>query len=380
MKILMLGWEFPPKNVGGLGTACYGLTKALSKKGVDVFFVLPGDPGKKYNFLKIISSHVEVVNSPLIPYVEPLSGKTIFNLPKEVDKFALGVRMISRRLKKEGMNLIHAHDWMTFRAGIAAKEELNVPLVIHIHSTEIDRSGGNPNPYVYNIEKEGMEKADMIIAVSNFTKKRITENYGIPEDKIRVLYNAIDLPGGETIKKKPKGKIVLYLGRFTLQKGPDYFIQAAKKVLEKEPDTTFIMVGEGDMLGETIEKACELGITNRVFFTGRVPDVNKYYRIADLYVMPSISEPFGLTALEALSNFTPVLISKQSGVSEVLNHCLKVDFWDVNDIANKIISVLRYNPLRESLIKNGYREIRRFSWDDQAEKCIKIYEEVLKRK
>jgi len=376
MKVLMLGWEFPPKNIGGLGTACYGLTKALNKKGVKIFFILPGDPGKKYNFLKIISTHVEVIDSPLFPYIESSDRKKVFNLPREVDKYASGVRNIVKKLKGKGINLIHAHDWMTFKAGLTAREELKIPLILHVHSTEIDRSGGNPNPYVFNIEKEGMKRADLIIAVSNFTKSRIIKYYGIPENKIRVLYNAIDFSSG-TGKIKLGGKIVLYLGRFTLQKGPDYFIYAAKKVLEKEPDTIFIMVGEGDMLGEIVEKACELGITDNVFFTGRVPDVNKYYQIADLYVMPSVSEPFGLTALEALSNSTPVLISKQSGVSEVLNHCLKVDFWDVNEIANKVLSVIRYKPLHECLIKNSFNEIKKFSWEKQADECIKIYEEVI---
>ncbi|MCD6367569.1 MAG: glycosyltransferase family 4 protein [Candidatus Aenigmarchaeota archaeon] len=378
MRVLMLGWEFPPKHIGGLGIASYELSKALSKKGVEIFFVLPGDPGKDYNFLKIISTYVEAVNSPLTPYAGTSMSLNFFNLPREVDNFALGVEKIAKRLIDEGIDLIHAHDWMTFKAGLLAREVLHVPLILHVHSTEIDRSGGNPNPYVYNIEKEGMEKADLVIAVSNFTKKRIVEYYGIPEEKIKVLYNAIEVPK-KVKRKKFRSKVVLYLGRFTLQKGPDYFLKAAKKIIQKDPDVTFLMVGEGEMLGEMIEKACRLGITDKVFFTGRVPDVNEFYSIADVYVMPSVSEPFGLTALEALSNKVPVIISKQSGVSEVLSHCLKVDFWDVDDIANKILSVLKYSPLKKMLEENGFTEVKNFSWDKQADKCIEYYKEVIKK-
>ena len=229
-----------------------------------------------------------------------------------------------------------------------------------------------------------MHKADKIIAVSNFTKNKITTHYDIPSEKIDVVHNAVDFSehhGNENFEIKKTGKVVLFLGRLTLQKGPDYFVYAAKKVLEHEKNVKFIIAGSGDMESSIIEKAAELGIADKVLFAGFLnhDDVDRAYKMADVYVMPSVSEPFGITALEAMKNKAPVIVSKQSGVSEVIKHCLKVDFWDVNELSNKIISTLRYKPLHETLIDNGYSEVRKLNWDTPAEKCINIYNELVNK-
>ncbi len=384
----MLGWEFPPFNVGGLGVVCYYLTKYLTKYGNKIILILPRGIGSKKNIKNPNISNLEIkyVTSFLLPYETKKDEDTEVNLYKrnifeEVKKYKEEVKKILET-EKINFDLIHAHDWMTFEAGIEAKKISGKPLIVHVHSTEFDRTGGNYiNQKIYEIEKKGMEEADLIITVSNFTKNKIIEKYGINEKKIRVLHNAIDLEDYEKkIKIRKRDNVVLFLGRMVLQKGPDYFLYAIKKALEHKPDIIPVMAGTGDMLPSMIEKAAELGIADKIIFTGFLSeeDVHKLYQVADLYVMPSVSEPFGITTLEALANGTPVLISKQSGVSELLNHCLKVDFWDVNEMANKILAVLHYNALKESLRENGVKEIRKFSWEKQTERCLNIYNEVLR--
>lgn len=394
MKILMFGWEFPPYSSGGLGTACYGLTKSLSRHNVDITFVLPYVPNdSECDFLNMVSTHVKIkpVNSLLGPYLTSKSyhkirsgkyqssiyGQSLFD---EVYRYSEEAKRIAM---EEDFDIIHCHDWMTFKAGINAKKIKNRPLVVHVHSTEFDRTGGNYiNQYVYDLEKEGMENADAVIAVSNFTKNKIVQHYGINPDKISVVHNAVDLNGSSARRfvVKKHDKIVLFLGRITLQKGPDYFLYAAKRVLEQDPDVKFIIAGSGDMEHFIIEKTAELGLSKNVLFAGFLQgiEIEKAYKMADLYVMPSVSEPFGITALEAMGNGTPVLISKQSGVSEVIQHCLTADFWDVNDIANKILAALRYKALHQSLKEHGSFEIRKFNWDVPAMKCIEIYGRLLK--
>ena len=287
---------------------------------------------------------------------------------------------------EEDFDVIHAHDWLSFLAGIKAKKATGKPLVVHIHATEFDRTGGgNVNQQVYEIEKQGFEEADKIIAVSNFTKNKIIEHYGINPEKIIIVHNGVAQIDTSSIKNSLNGlkrtgqKAVLFLGRITIQKGADYFLKAAKKVLEKNPNVFFMVGGTGDMERQIIEEAAAMGISDKVLFLGFVKDKDKaeIYQMADLYILPSVSEPFGLTPLEALSCGTPVLISRQSGVSEVLSHCLKVDFWDIDQMANKILAVLEHSELKEELQNNGGQEVQKFNWVDSAQKCIYVYKEVL---
>ncbi len=426
MKVFMLGWEFPPFISGGLGTACYGLTRAMDQLGIEVFFVLPQmveakyathvkllTPGSrkapgsfKFSELKNVKFHT--INSALQPYataetyqrriedilrrkyeerggdiksVAPMVTSRDYScdMYTEVHRYAaLAVELAV----SEEFDVIHAHDWMTYPAGIAVAAVSGKPLVVHVHSTEFDRSGEHVNQMIYDIERAGMHRADRVIAVSHFTRNIVISRYGVSGEKVEVVYNGVERnahwTSPETDISKDE-KIVLFLGRITMQKGPEYFLQAAKKVLEVMDNVKFVMAGSGDLMHRSIELAAELGIGHKVLFTGflRGEDVQKIYKMADLYVMPSVSEPFGIAPLEALDNDVPVLISKQSGVSEVLVHALKVDFWDVNEIANKIAAVLKYPPLQMTLRSHGNFEVRRLSWRDAAAKCAKIYEQML---
>lgn len=298
------------------------------------------------------------------------------DLVAEAERYA---RLVVALTRGEQFDVIHAHDWLTYPAGIALARVSGKPLVVHIHSTEFDRTGESGlNQRVYDIERRGMMSAIRVIAVSELTRSICTRRYGIPADKIDVVYNGISdsrLQPGPADTIRSKDKIVLFLGRITLQKGPEYFIAAAKRVLEKVPDAKFIMAGAGDMEVRMIELAAELGIGHRVLFTGflRGGDVDRIYRMADCYVMPSVSEPFGLAPLEAMRADVPVIISKQSGVSEVLTHALKVDFWDTDEIANKIVAVLKYPPLGQTLREHGSFELRKLTWEGAAEACVKSY-------
>lgn len=388
----MFGWEFPPIINGGLGTACYGLTKSLSSKNVDIIFVLPKlDKKVNHDFLKFRGANLKTypIKSVLRAY---LSSKSYEFLKEKQDTY-FGkdlyeeVRLYAERTKHiaktEKYDVIHAHDWLTYLAGINAKEISGKPLVVHIHNTAFDRSGGNPSQLEYDIEKRGFEESDKIIAVSNFTKNKVIKHYGINPDKIIVAHNGIELNDKDydksMFKLKKHDKVVLFLGRMTLQKGPDYFIDAAKKVLDHKDNVKFIMAGKGDMYRNMIEKAAHMGLSDKILFTGFLPDeyLDMIYAMADIYVMPSVSEPFGITPLEAIRNNCPVIISKQSGVSEVINHCLKVDFWDVNELANKIVGVLRHSELQELLQINGKEEIKSLTWDNAADKCIQLYNQVI---
>jgi len=391
----MFGWEFPPNNRGGLGTACYGLTKALSKKGVNIKLVLP-KKNPDHDHLTIITADdvdigsldIKFVDSSLVPYVSveeysmqysnnnpelELYGRDLIN---EVKRYAKKAKIIAN---SEDFDVIHCHDWMTYKAGIAAKKASGKPLVVHIHATDFDRTGGNPNQLVYDIEKQGMHHADKVIAVSNYTKNMVVKKYGIPSSKVHVVHNGVEMGNMESPMFKTKDKIVLFLGRLTLQKGPEYFIESAKKVLDMMPDVKFVVAGSGEMYGKMIDKAADLGIAKNVLFTGHLKgdDVDKAYQMADLYVMPSVSEPFGITPLEALRNNTPVLISKTSGVSEVLTNALKVDFWDIDEMTNKIVSVLHYDNLNSCLVEHGFTDVQKITWDNAAEKCVNLYKGVV---
>jgi glycosyltransferase involved in cell wall biosynthesis len=266
---------------------------------------------------------------------------------------------------------------MTYKAGINAKKAKKKPLVVHVHATDFDRTGGNPNQKVYDIEREGMHAADSIIAVSSYTKNMIAKHYGIHPDKVSVVHNAVDFED-KPRRISSKDKVVLFLGRLTLQKGPEYFIDSAKKVLDIMPDVKFVVCGTGDMYGRMINKAAEMGIGKNVLFTGHLSgeDVNRAYSMADLYVMPSVSEPFGITPLEAIKNNTPVIISRTAGVSEVLTNAIKVDFWDTDEMTNQIVSVLSYSPLHSVLTDNCIHDVKKLSWDNAAGKVIDVYRKV----
>jgi glycosyltransferase involved in cell wall biosynthesis len=426
MKVFMLGWEFPPYISGGLGTACYGLTKALDRLGVEVAFVLPrAVEGNYTSHVKLLGpgllfpaagagqtkfkrTRFKVIDSALKPYssadeyarqIEALlrakrgsggqlnfAGQFIGGLDYAGDMYAEVHRYAAIALElasKEDFDIVHAHDWMTYPAGIAVARISGKPLVVHVHSTEFDRSGENVNQMIYDIERAGMHAASRVITVSNFTRNIVINRYGVSPEKVEVVYNGVERNGGNGKKLNEVGvkkgeKIVLFLGRITMQKGPEYFLHAAKKVLEVTDDVKFVMAGSGDLMHRAVEMAAELGIGSKVMFTGflRGEDVQKIYKMADLFVMPSVSEPFGIVPLEALENDVPVIISKQSGVAEVLTHALKVDFWDVNEMANMIIAVLRYPPLGITLRNYGNSEVRKLRWRDSAVRCARIYEEL----
>ena len=365
MKIAMIGWEFPPFKVGGLGTHCYGLTRSLADKNVSIDFYMPKTkhkPSSDKDNLVI----KEVGETEIFPYDRPgnkeLAGQFFESVYRYND-------LLVQKVKGK-YDLIHCHDWLTMKAGVVLKEKMGIPLVLTVHSTEYDRSGWlYPNEWFINIEKEGMEKADKIIAVSHFTERVIIEKYGINPNKITVVHNAV-YPIGESEKKN----LVLFLGRPTIQKGPEFFLKAAKKILEHE-DTRFVVAGIGDMLPDLISQAINLGISNKVIFTGKLTEeeVKHIYKISSVYVMPSVSEPFGITALEAISAGTPTIVSKTAGVSEVFRNCLKVDFWDTDEMANKVIALLRYGALRKTMSKQSKQEIELFTWDRVAEKTIDVY-------
>ncbi len=300
------------------------------------------------------------------------------DLHQEVYRYGEIAKLIA---KEEDFDVIHAHDWLTYQAGINAKKESGKPLVVHVHATEFDRTGGHAvNEYVYNLEKEGMQKADSVITVSAFTKAMVVEHYGIDPNKIEVVHNAVEFTEvPEESRIREDEKVVLFLGRITIQKGPDWFLYAAKRVLEHMDNVKFVVAGSGDMEPLIIQKAAEMGMADKVLFAGflRGKEIDRAYKMADLYVMPSVSEPFGITPLESMRNGTPVLISKQSGVSEVITHCLKADFWNVDEMADKMISTLKLDALHQTLSENGSQEVRKFSWDDPAAKCMDVYKKAL---
>jgi len=373
MKIAMIGWEYPPFKAGGLATHCYGLTRSLADNDVKIDFYMPKTKNNVISDKKNITIK-EIGEVDIFPYDRPESKELNGSFFDRVYHYN---ELVVSRLKGN-YDLIHCHDWLTMKAGIQIKEETGIPLVLTIHSTEYDRSGWiYPNQWFIDIEKEGMGKADRIIAVSDFTKKVIVDKYGINPNKISVVHNAV-----YPIEEGHKKEIVLFLGRLTIQKGAEFFLKAAQKVMDYNPDTKFVVAGTGDMLPRLISQAIDLGISDRVIFTGRLSEdeVKYIYGISSVYVMPSVSEPFGITALEAISAGTPTIASKTAGFSEAFKNCLKVDFWDTDEMANKIISILRYEPLRKSLSVNGKQEIDLFTWDNVAKNTLNVYRKVIQSK
>ncbi|HLO40829.1 MAG TPA: glycosyltransferase [Phycisphaerales bacterium] len=464
MRILMLGWEFPPFIAGGLGVACHGLTRALDKQGHEITFILPKQvdrsqsshvklltpgeiahrptaagqaanpsvpgaavggggaggywtPGFEHtrfigipasfsspypafstpNFVKLSDGTIlpQWVTSP-----EQASGDPAFHhvdIQQVAQQIGAGqshaghgygsdligdseryARLVVALARSEQFDVIHAHDWLTYPAGLALARVTRKPLVVHVHSTEFDRSGTNVNQRIYDIERAGMQGADRVLAVSMFTKSICVRRYAVTPGKIDVIYNGIERESQqpqEGSQIDSSDKLVLFLGRITMQKGPEYFIAAAKRVLEKIQNVKFVVAGSGDMALRMVELAANMGIGHKVLFTGflRGADVERVFQMADCYVMPSVSEPFGLAALEAIHHDVPVIVSKTSGVSEVLQHVLKVDFWDIDEMANKIVAVLRHPPLSQTLREHGNIELHRLTWDVAAERCVRAY-------
>ncbi|MSR69499.1 MAG: glycosyltransferase [Phycisphaerales bacterium] len=502
-RVLMLGWEFPPFITGGLGTACHGLTRGLTKAGCDVTFALPRSIDRSHSsHVRLLSPATEVAEPAawtappagdvlesvplaelpaseaksrvesrrmellrqgtperirildlpamaassycsgtahgrivdvvagtdpvLAEYIDSLTDAEFQQFFTSLQEQPLGERsavdiairralpeaisrgstnehaataptggydgdlileaeryahFCVRAAQKLPFDIIHAHDWLTYPAGIALARLTGRPLVVHVHATEFDRSGDHVNQAVYNIERRGMHAAVRVLAVSMLTRNLLVNRYGISPAKIDVVYNGVDLePSAYGIKRIERSeRIVLYFGRITMQKGPEYFVRAAKRVLEVEDNVRFVVAGSGDQATQMIEMAAELGIGGRMTFTGflRGKDIQRVFSLADLYVMPSVSEPFGIAPLEAMGHRVPVIISRNSGVSEVLTHALKVNFWDVDEIANKIVAVLRHPPLRAELRDRGLFEVRGITWDGAAKRCLDSYRKAL---
>lgn len=468
MKVFMLGWEFPPHISGGLGTACYGLTKGLDEVGVEVCFALPTavplgsgqhvqvrsptdlmdqvlppeQAGAADAFEMGLEDIIHVfertelhrlpavlhayatpqIHEKAIAYLEQqrltakirrqqaieqgqpaeIPSQTLAALPpmtsgslsrdagahyagdlmSQVYRYA---RLAVELARRESFDIVHAHDWMTYPAGMAVAATTSRPLIVHVHSTEFDRAGDNVNQQVYEIERAGMHAASTVVCVSHLTQNIVVTRYGVPRERTQIVYNAVEPPKGQVLEMPPirsDEKIVLFLGRLTMQKGPEYFLRAAKRVVEKFENVRFIVAGSGDMINRCIQEAADLRLGRHVTFTGflRGDDVARVFRLADLYVMPSVSEPFGIAPLEALAQGVPVIISKQSGVSEVLTHALKVDFWDIDEMANKILAVLNHPPLQRTLRQHGQIELYKLSWRDSAQRLKDIYAHVLARR
>lgn len=389
----MLGWELPPHNSGGLGVACYQLCKALSTKGADIEFVLPYTADHDIDFMRINSAHPQDVESVLkagIAYdsfkYTKKSGEITW-----VDLFgqsAIYEQAVDRIVELSEFDIIHAHDWLTFRAALRAKQKTNRPMILHVHSIESDRAGKemSGNPLVREIEATAMMLADKVIAVSERTKNAIIREYDIPADRIETVHNSLDVTDVQPLdnsnaysylsKMKQQGyRVVVNVGRLTVQKGLPNLLRAAKDVIDRAPKTIFLIVGSGEQERELLLQAAELGISKNVIFTGfqRGKAWRDAFAIGDLFVMPSVSEPFGLTPLEAIGYGTPALISKQSGVSEVIKNCLKVDFWDIDEMANQITSVVQNDGLRDTLHTNALQEYEKLSWNHAADKLMSMY-------
>lgn len=396
---MMLGWELPPHNSGGLGVACQQLCKALSKKNVDIEFVLPYEARHDADFMTVTAAHPQGVVEVLKSGIAYDSYKYTYSDGREewVDLYGqqqLYEHAVARVADETEFDIIHAHDWLTFRAGLRARQLSGKPLILHVHSIESDRAGGNGgNPLVREIESTGLLMADRVVAVSQHTKDAIVREYQIPADKIEVVHNSLEKTALPQLAdrniyaylatlKRHGYKVVLNVGRLTVQKGLPNLLRAAQLVVRKQPKTMFLIVGSGEQYHELMEMAAELGIGANVLFAGfqRGQAWRDAFAIGDLFVMPSVSEPFGLTPLEAIQYGTPSLISKQSGVSEVLQNCLKVDFWDIQEMANQITSVLQHQPLHDELRDNMTREYDRLSWSSSVDKLFGIYQKHIPAK
>ena len=434
MRVLMFGWEFPPHIAGGLGTACYGMTRGLARNDVEVIFVMPRASGDEdQRFVKVVNaSDVEAryseskiegaddlwkkisfihIDSNMVPYISPeefetyreeyertgqkiweregdvwtqrytFSGKYGANLMEEVARYAVVAAEVAKQLEGQ-FDVIHAHDWLTYFAGIAAKRVSGKPLVVHMHATSFDRSSSdNIDTRVYAIERAGMAAADRVIAVSNLTRNIVIEKYNIPAEKVVTVHNAVRFAekDNELPERGVDDKIITFLGRITFQKGPDYFVEAAAKVLKRVPNVRFVMAGSGDMMNHVIRRVARLGIADRFHFTGflKGDDVHKMFQLSDVYIMPSVSEPFGISPLEAMRANVPSIISKQSGVAEVLDYAVKVDYWDVDAMADAIYGFVKYPALAKMFSSKGLEEVTGLKWNNAAAKIKAVYEDAI---
>ena len=434
MRVLMFGWEFPPHIAGGLGTACYGMTRGLARNDVEVIFVMPKASGDEdERFVKVVNaSDIEArycdssiegaddimrkisfihIDSNMVPYISPeefatyresyertgkkfweregdswtqrytFSGKYGANLMEEVARYAVVAAEVARQLEGQ-FDVIHAHDWLTYFAGIAAKRVSGKPLVVHMHATSFDRSSSdNIDTRVYEIERAGMAAADRVIAVSNLTRNIVIEKYNIPAERVVTVHNAVRFvdKDGDVPERGVEDKIVTFLGRITFQKGPDYFVEAAAKVLKRVPNVRFVMAGSGDMMNHVIRRVARLGIADRFHFTGflKGDDVHKMFQLSDVYIMPSVSEPFGISPLEAMRANVPVIISKQSGVAEVLDYAVKVDYWDVDAMADAIYGFVKYPALSKMFAEKGLEEVTGLKWNNAAAKIKDVYQDAI---
>lgn len=419
MKALMFGWEFPPHILGGLGTASYGLTKGMWECGdMDITFVIPKPFGdEERHFANIIGASQtpiawrdvsrEYVENRIGKMMDPdlyfrlrdhiyadfnymrtndlgcieFSGRYPDNLLEEINNYSIVAGVIARTIP---CDVIHSHDWLTYPAGIHAKQVTGKPLVIHVHATDYDRSRGNVNPTVFAIERDGMNQADHIITVSNLTRQTVIEKYGIDPAKVTTVHNAVTPLSEEYLNvqvEKPKDKIVTFLGRITMQKGPEYFVETAAKVLKNNHNVRFVMAGSGDMMDKMINLAAERGIADRFHFPGfqKGKQVYEMLKASDVYVMPSVSEPFGISPLEAMQMGVPSIISKQSGCAEILNNVIKTDYWDVDAMADAIYSIVTYPAMHRQLSEDGLAEVNQITWDKAGRKVIDIYNKVLNK-
>lgn len=420
MKALMFGWEFPPHILGGLGTASYGLTRGMAlQPDMDITFVIPKPWGDEdQSFLKIIGA----CNTPIVwrdvdyNYVKnrlgekmspeeyyklrdniyadfsyrgvndlgciEFSGRYPDNLLEEINNYSIVAGVIARA---ESFDVIHAHDWLTYPAGIHAKQISGKPMVIHVHATDYDRSRGNVNPEVYAIEKNGMDFADHIITVSNLTRNTVIEKYHQDPSKVTTVHNAVEPLSQDIVsiqdKRGVKDKVVTFLGRITMQKGPEYFVEAAAKVLEKADNVRFVMAGSGDMMDQMIRLAASRNISDRFHFTGfmKGKQVYEVLKSSDVYVMPSVSEPFGISPLEAMQCGVPSIISKQSGCAEILDYAVKVDYWDIEAMADAIYGIITYPAMYQFLKEEGKREVDNIKWEYAGQKVRRIYDQVMNK-
>ena len=434
MRVLMFGWEFPPHIAGGLGTACYGMTQGLARNDVEVIFVMPKASGDEdQSFVKVVNaSDIEArycdasiegsedimskisfihIDSNMVPYISPeewatyresyertgkkfwerkgdswtqrytFSGKYGANIMEEVARYAVVAAEVARQLEGQ-FDVIHAHDWLTYFAGVAAKQVSGKPLVVHMHATSFDRSSSdNIDTRVYEIERQGMAAADMVIAVSNLTRNIVINKYNIEPEKVVAVHNAVQFAENDNPipERGVDDKIVTFLGRITFQKGPDYFIEAAAKVLKRVPNVRFVMAGSGDMMNHCIRRVAQLGIADRFHFTGflKGDDVQKMFQLSDVYIMPSVSEPFGISPLEAMRSNVPTIISHQSGVAEVLDYAVKVNYWDVDAMADSIYGLITYPALAKMFSEKGMEEVNNLKWFNAATKIKDVYQQAI---
>ena len=417
MKVLMFGWEFPPKILGGLAVASYGITKGLSLQGdVETTFCLPKPTGEEEKFLNILGMNqvpivwrdvdYDYLKSRLPNYTSPeqyyalrdhiyadfsymhvndlgcmeFAGGYPKNLHEEINNFSIIAGQVARQ---QDFDIIHAHDWLTFPAGVHAKMVSGKPLCIHVHATDFDRSRGKVNPTVYSVEKNGMDHADHIFCVSELTRRTVIDKYHQHPDKVTTLHNAVTPLSDDIMaiepKKIPNEKVVTFLGRITMQKGPEYFVEAAAQVLKKTRNIRFCMAGSGDMMNDMIKLVAQRGIADRFHFPGfmRGRQVYECLKASDVYIMPSVSEPFGISPLEAMQCDVPTIISKQSGCAEILDKCIKTDYWDINAMADAIYAICNNDSLYEYLKVEGRREVDAITWENVALKLRRLYEEVM---